>query len=240
MVLPPIRRPLAVLLAALIVLSGTLIGVGAARGFPGAGSDQPAPRPLTYVAIGASDSVGVGANAPETEGWVPVLHGRLPRDSRLVNLGVSGSLTRQALDQQLPVAVDSDPDVVTVWLAVNDLNARVPLERYGAELDTLLRTLREQTRATILVGNIPDVSDVPVYQGVDREQLGREIDRWNAAIARAVERNGARVVDLHAAWNELAEHPEYVGRDGFHPSTEGHRRLAGIFYTAAAQHLDLG
>ena len=30
-------------------------------------------RPLTYVAIGASDAVGVGAKEPETEGWVPRL-----------------------------------------------------------------------------------------------------------------------------------------------------------------------
>jgi lysophospholipase L1-like esterase len=196
-------------------------------------------RPLTYVALGASDSVGVGANVPELESWVSVLHGELPPGSRLVNLGVSGTLLREAIDQQLPVALDSDPDLVTVWLAVNDLNARVPLERYAAELDRLLSALRQGTHATILVGNIPDVARLPAYQQVDRRVVRAEVDRWNASIAEVVARHGAELVDLHAGWQELAEHPEYVGRDGFHPSTEGHRRLAGIFRDAVVQRTDM-
>jgi acyl-CoA thioesterase I len=196
-------------------------------------------RPLTYVALGASDSVGVGANLPEAESWVSVLHGQFPPGSRLVNLGVSGTLLREAIDQQLPVALDSDPDLVTVWLAVNDLNARVPLERYTAELDTLLGALRQGTHAAILVGNVPDVARLPAYQQVGRQAIRTEVDRWNASIAELVARHGAELVDLHAGWRELAEHPEYIGRDGFHPSTEGHRRLAGIFLDAVVQRTDL-
>ena len=202
-------------------------------------SESAAARPLTYVAIGASDTVGVGATAPDQESWPAVLHGRLPAGSRLVNLGISGSLLRQALEQQLPVAVDSDPDLVTVWLAVNDLNARVPLDRYRGELDLLLGTLRAETGAVVLVGNVPDVARVPVYQQVDREQLRREVDRWNAAIAEVVEAHGAVLVDLHGTWHELAEHPEYVARDGFHPSTEGYRRLAEIFLNTLQQRTTL-
>src|SRR5262245_58179484 len=98
---------------------------------------QPTPRPLTYAAIGASDRAGGGANAPDQESWPAVLQRKLPAGSRLVNLGISGSLLHQALDQQLPIAVDSEPDLVTVWLAVNDYAARVPLEQYAADLDAL-------------------------------------------------------------------------------------------------------
>ncbi len=195
----------------------------------------PPPRPLTLVAIGASDTVGVGATTPETEGWVPVLHRQLPEGSRLVNVGVSGSLLRQALDQQLPVALDSDPDVVTVWLAVNDLNARVPLDRYRVELDTLLRTLRRETRARVLVGNVPDITTVPIYRSLDPATLRAEVAAWNQVIAVVAARNEATLVDLHATWKELAAHPEYVAADGFHPSTAGHRRLADVFLTAIPQ-----
>ena len=206
---------------------------------PGQSAKPEATRPLTYVAIGASDSVGVGANIPESEGWVPVLHAHLPSGSRLVNLGVSGTLLKQAVEQQLPVALDSDPDLVTVWLAVNDLNARVPLERYSAELNTLLGALRERTNAVILVGNVPDVSRVPVYQQVDRELMAREVARWNASIADAAAKNGAVLVDLHARWQELSEHPEYIGRDGFHPSADGYRRLAEVFLDTLAGRTDI-
>ena len=69
---------------------------------------------------------------------MPRFGASLGHDVQIVNLGVSGSTLAQALDEQVGPAVDARPEVITVWLAVNDLNARVPLERYTADLDTLL------------------------------------------------------------------------------------------------------
>ena len=227
-----LRRLSAPVLALLSVLAAGSIILTVWR--TGSGPTDAAARPLTYVALGASDSVGVGATVPDRESWVAVLHARLPAGSRLVNLGVSGSLLRQALDQQLPVALDADPDLVTVWLAVNDLNARVPLDRYSSDLDGLLKSLRERTSATILVGNVPDLSTLPA---ASRMNLA-PIPRWNAAIEETVARNGAQLVDLRDAWREVAEHPEYVSSDGFHPSTAGYVRLAERFYEAAAPRLE--
>jgi len=192
-------------------------------------------RPLVYVALGASDAVGVGATDPATDGWVPQLHSKMPPGTQLVNLGVSGSLLRDALTQQLPVAVDVQPDIVTVWLAVNDFNARVPLEDYTAQLDTLLRELRQRTSARIAVANVPDLSVVPAYRAIDPRVLRAEIARWNEAIARVCRQHGVLLVDLSGTWQELAANPDYVSTDGFHPSSTGYRRLAEIFWEAMVQ-----
>ncbi len=159
----------------------------------------------------------------------------LPDGSRFVNLGVSGSLIRQALDQQLPVALDAAPDLVTVWLAVNDYGARVPLPRYASDLDQLLGTLRAQTRASVLVGNIPDLGVLPVAARFDL----RDIERWNRAIGELTSRHGAALVDLQPVWQEVVQHPEYISSDGFHPSATGYQRLADVFYTEAARSLGL-
>jgi acyl-CoA thioesterase I len=191
---------------------------------------QPA-RPLTYVALGASDAVGVGAKDPEAEGWVPRFGARLGPNVHIVNLGVSGSTLGQALDEQLGPALDAQPDVVTVWLAVNDVNARVPLEKYGAALDTLLGQL-EATHARVLVGNVPDLSGLAAYRGVDPAPLEAEVDRWNAVIANVVGQHGATLVDLHARWRDIVDHPEYLSADGFHPSTSGYQALADVFAEA--------
>jgi lysophospholipase L1-like esterase len=190
---------------------------------------------LTYVAIGASDTVGVGADSPERESWPAVLWRRLPPGSRLVNLGVSGSLLHDALAQQAPVAVDMNPDLITVWLAVNDYTGRVKLDQYASDLDTLLGELRSQTSAAILVGNLPDLSALPIAARLDLQ----DIDRWNTTIAAVVTRHQATLVDLHDTYREIEAHPEYISSDGFHPSTSGYQRLADMFYAAAAQQLPL-
>jgi acyl-CoA thioesterase-1 len=194
-----------------------------------------APKPLTYVAIGASDTVGVGAGVPETESWPAVLWRRLPPGSKLVNLGISGSLVRQARTQQVPVAVDAHPDLVTVWLSVNDYIARVPLDQYAADLDGLLAALRDGTDAPILVGNVPDLGALPIAARLDL----RDVDRWNTAIAEIVARHQATLVDLRGTWREVADHPDYISADGFHPSTSGYRRLADVFYDVAAEQVGL-
>jgi lysophospholipase L1-like esterase len=217
----------------LLALPGVLL-LGAACGRD-ADTARSAPRPLTYVAIGASDSAGVGANAPDQESWPAVLQRKLPDGSKLVNLGVSGSLLHQAIDQQLPVALDSGPDLVTVWLAVNDYAAQVPLDRYAADLDTLLGQLRAGTEAAVLVGNVPDLSALPSASRFDL----RDVERWNAAIDESTGRHGATLVDLRATWREVKEHPEYISSDGFHPSTIGYQKLAELFYASAVTALGL-
>lgn len=190
-----------------------------------------AARPLTYVAIGASDAVGVGAANPETEGWVPRFGAKLGANTRVVNLGVSGSTLGQALQEQLGPALDAQPDVVTVWLCVNDLNAGVPLVSYAADLDLLLSQL-ETTNARVLIGNVPDLAQLAAYRGTDPAPLQAEVARWNAAIADAAARHGDTLVDLYSHWQEAVQHPEYLSADGFHPSSDGYKALADVFVAA--------
>lgn len=216
-------------------LSRIVVGILLLSLLAACGSKDAAGPTGVYVAIGASDTVGVGAGDPETEGWVPRLHASMPRGTRLVNVGVSGARISGALDQQLPVALAAKPSVVTVWLAVNDLKGGVSLASYERDLDTLLGKLRG-TGAVVAVGNIPDLSqlDVPeealrAYGVSGRAALRAETARWNAAISRVARRHGAILVDIHARWKELKAHPEYIGADGFHPSSQGYARLATLW-----------
>src|SRR5262249_51598434 len=137
----------------------------------------------------------------------------------------------------LPVALDAMPDLVTVWLAVNDFNARVPLEEYAADLDELLAGLSSRGHTQVAVANIPDLALVPVYAAVPPDVLRAEIGHWNAAIADAAARHGAILVDLYPLTPELLDRRDLVGPDGFHPSDAGHRRLAEVMLSALQPHL---
>ncbi|HEV1996785.1 MAG TPA: hypothetical protein VGR61_01455, partial [Candidatus Dormibacteraeota bacterium] len=59
--------------------------------------------------------------------------------------------------------------------------------------------------------------------------INASVDAYNVAIAAVVKQEGAELVDLHAQGEVPVDHPEYVGIDGFHPSTPGHAAVAGAF-----------
>jgi lysophospholipase L1-like esterase len=96
------------------------------------------------------------------------------------------------------------------------------------DLDSLLGQL-ETTHARVLVGNVPDLGRVAAYRGIDPGPLTAEVDRWNRVIADISARHGATLVDLYSRWHEIAQHPEYLSADGFHPSSEGYQALADVF-----------
>lgn len=195
---------------------------------------------LVYVAVGASDSVGIGADAPSRDGWPEVLRrDHLPEGAELVNLAVSGATVQQALDVQLHPAVEAEPDVVTVWLNVNDLAQLVPVPVYETRLGELVRGLRRQGETLVLVANTPPLDHLPAVRsfGVSAEQVNAAVAAYNEAIARVVADTGAVLVDLHAAGlaaRQDGSEASLVSADGLHPSTRGHAMIAEQFGRAYA------
>ena len=185
---------------------------------------------VRYVAIGASDTVGVGAVDPARGSWPARIAALLPRGAAYVNLGVSGSLALQAQREQLPGAVAQRPTVVTVWLAVNDLNATIDPASYQDALGAIVDGLVQGTSAMIFVGNVPDLRGVPVYASVDKARLLAGITAYNDAIARVAARSATRVfvVDLFTGSAALVS-TATVATDGFHPSDAGYQLIADRF-----------
>ena len=211
--------------------------VGATR--TSAPTSTPTASPTTavdvvrYVAIGASDTVGVGAADPATGSWPARVAALLPPGSAYVNLGVSGSVAVQAKEQQLPGAIAQRPTVVSVWLAVNDMNATIEPASYRAALASIVDGLVGGTSATIFVGNVPDVRGVPAYKDADLAKLAALIGAYNEAIASVVDAHPGRavLVDLYTGSAALVSTITVSG-DGFHPSDEGYRLIAERFAAA--------
>ncbi len=191
--------------------------------------------PVTYVALGASDAVGVGSNEPGSQGYVPLLAARLQKGSHLLNLGVSGIRLRGALTQELPLALGTSPNLITIWLVVNDFVGGVPYNDYMKDLDSLLQQLRAGTKARIVMANLPDLTRLPALAGQSSTQKTKtiaEIKRWNASIATIAARYSVTLVDLFSHESQLTAHPEYISGDGFHPSPSGYVQLSNYFWDA--------
>ncbi len=187
----------------------------------------------TYVAIGASDTFGIGTDDPYTENWPSDLVVLLKQHIHLINLGIPGITVHDALTSELPIALDAHPTLITVWLAVNDLAANVSVSNYSRDLNTLLGRLRAAAPgARIAVANVPNLTDVPFFAHTDPVTLDGEIAAYNMVIASAATRSHAILVDLSGQGYNLQTHPEYISKDGLHPSDIGYFQLAQLFYNA--------
>ena len=185
----------------------------------------PIGAPVTYVAIGGGETLGLGARHPIAEAWPQVLfRTSLPVQSVFFSVASDGATTAQAVEDQLPLAIQLNPTVVTVWLSTADLAHRVPAPEYEANLRALLRGLRAGGVARVLVANVPPPEPNPTEPVLTRE-LGGRIDAYNAAVARVVAAEGAELVDLHAGG------PLSTSDDGIHLSTAGHVEIARTFAT---------
>ncbi len=225
-----------------------LVAAGCSGGRPDTIKGEALPPPFTYVAVGASETVGVGADDPATGSWPNVFYRTaLTRSATLVNVGESGATVRQTLERKLPAALAEQPRLVTVWLNVNDLVRLVPVDEYERDLSTLVRALRRGGAADVLVAGMPPVADLPVVRAClpggtgcrlpsrlpSAEVVAERVAAYDAAIRRVAAAEGAFVVDLAAAAGG-EDKAGLVAADGFHPSDEGHRRVAQAFGQALA------
>jgi len=206
-------------------------GTKAAPACRGGACDQRTQSKLTYVAIGASDTFGLGTDDPYSQSWASDLAVELGHRFRLVNLGIPGAVMHSALGLELPVALDAHPDLVTIWLGVNDIADNVPVSSYARDLDRLLSRLQAgMPHVRIALANIPDITLLPHFRPYDPQVLHKRIRDYNAAIANNVERHHVILVDLSAFNDVIKNHPEYISRDGFHPNFLGYLQLAEVFY----------
>lgn len=206
-------------------------------------TQSPPHTQLNYVALGASDGWGTGARDPDEQNWPVDLAHKLGNQTHLVNLGIPGITLHDALNVELPVALDVHPNLVTIWLAVDDLLANTPLDSYTHDLDLLLTRLETTTPdGHIALANIPDLTLLPRFRTEDqttKASLQSQVTAYNASIAEVAQHHQVMLIDLYKEWSLIANHPEYISSDGFHPSTRGYAQLAEIFYQTLKTIADL-
>ena len=185
---------------------------------------------VLYVALGASDAFGVGAE-PVDNGYVYRIRAALDRQIdqvNLINLGIPGAEADRVADSaRIFLETRARPDIVTVWTGANDVIGGRLAADFEADLRALLKRLRDDTDAYVVIANIPDLTQLPRFRA--RPQPTVTLDRvraFNAAIARQAERYDVKLVDLFA---QPVERALVSDVDGFHPSNAGHARIARHF-----------
>lgn len=200
-------------------------------------SDKPMTSgPIVYVAVGDSTGAGVGAREG---GYVARLSKRIEErrpGSKLVNLCVSGATTQDLIRDQLERAVASDPDLVTIGIGINDIGHGLTLDQFAKNYEEILSTVKQKTRARIVVTNIPDISSAPRIPGPMRSEYQQRIVQYCQRLEEIANRYGVTIFDVYSITKqELPSHPEYFSADGFHPSDRGYELWATAMWPTVAR-----
>jgi len=206
---------------------------------------------FVYVAMGASLALGAGADPP-SKGYVYLIGDRLRQKFPNVcvrNLAVGGKTTQHARDEQLPVALTLHPDLITYSAGLNDLQYGVPVETARDNTEFILKTLREQTKAKIIMTRmsvaekLPALSvDVPKFQARKGNLSHERVEAYNQAYTELAQKYGATLVDVGAILDPAmteADIDKLFSYDGMHPNNLGHQKVADVFWPAITSALGI-
>ncbi len=193
----------------------------------------------TYVALG--DSTGVGVGARRGGGYPARLTARLARAGqplRLVNLCVSGARAVDVEVGQLRRALAASPALVTLGVGINDVTRATDPDEFAGAFDRVAEALAG-TGAPVVVVNVPDIALSPLAIGGEaRALIHARVVAVNERIAATARRHGFALVDLHAATEEeLARGSGLLSEDRFHPSDRGYERWTDLMLPAVERAL---
>ena len=176
-------------------------------------------RPVRYVALGDSYTIGTSVEAHER--FPDQLVARLGSRLELVaNLGVNGYTSADLIRDELPPLAGLAPGFVTVLIGVNDVVQRVPLERYEANAGRILDAVLAVVPADhVVVVAVPDYTVTPAGGDYgDPRQQHDAIVAVNATMARLAAARGIAFVEIFDISLEAGTDRSLVAVDGLHPS----------------------
>lgn len=224
----------------LVLSLGLAVGLGLLDGPAGSAFGQAATsKPLKVLALGDSITKAVRPGVAPTETFESYLESELTRlgfATEVVNAGIGGERTDQALKRLEELLRQHQPRVVLIMYGANDSyvdqgakSSRLSAEGFEENLVKLARQCREQGAQPILMTS-PRYAPkhAPNGLGEDPDVRLAEYMTRTRAVAREL---GLPLVDHHEHWaRALAGGFDIQAwtTDGLHPNPRGHQELANV------------
>jgi acyl-CoA thioesterase-1 len=172
---------------------------GGIKNYPSAGKD--------IVAFGDSLIFGQGASNAD-KNFVSLLSGRI--DERIINLGIPGNTTQNALDR-INELERYNPKVVILLLGGNDYLQKVPIEQTFKNLGEIIQKIQSKGSVVLLLG---------VRGGLLNDKFDTEFEKISSKY------HTAYVSDVLSG---LITNMQYMS-DAVHPNDLGYQKIADRVY----------
>ena len=195
---------------------------------------------IRYAVIGDSYSIGEGASLNES--WPAVLTRHLNAEALPVDLvanpSITGWTTKDAIDRELPIFIESKPSFASLQIGVNDwvqgVDEAIFRKRFTFLLDQMLSVLPDKKR--MLVVTIPDFSVTPTGPRYARgRDISKGISRFNQIVTEEAKNRGLTIVDVFPLSKKMASDKSLVAADGLHPSAKEYAEWEKIIFPAALE-----
>lgn len=144
----------------------------------------------------------------------------------VANYGVSGETASNGA-RRFPAVIESvNPEVVLLLEGANDLNAlgTSGIATAAAAMESMAREARLHN-SQVFLATLP-----PARPGGKNAISESTIQAYNSRLASIAVSEHAILVDLYGGM--LAGVSAYIGTDGLHPTEEGYKKIANIFFSA--------
>ena len=195
---------------------------------------------IRYAVIGDSYSIGEGASPNES--WPAVLTRHLNAEALSVDLvanpSITGWTTKDAIDREFPIFIESKPSFASLQIGVNDwvqgVDEAIFRKRFTFLLDQMLSVLPDKKR--MLVVTIPDFSVTPTGPRYARgRDISKGISRFNQIVTEEAKNRGLTIVDVFPRSKKMASDKSLVAADGLHPSAKEYAEWEKIIFPAALE-----
>ena len=195
---------------------------------------------IRYLALGDSYTIGTGLE-DEAQSFPSLLAGRLKDetgiDVTLVNLGVNGYTTTDLIREELPVARDARPELVSILIGANDIVQGSDEATYRSRLQQIYQAIKQLgvPAARVMAISIPDFSPLPGAAPLGSpSQLRARIDAFNEIARTEATAAGFRYMDIAEISRRTNRGDNWLAGDGLHPGPTQHRAFADDLWSAAA------
>jgi lysophospholipase L1-like esterase len=197
-------------------------------------------KPIRYVAIGDSYTIGEGASPNES--WPALLTRHLNEHGLPVELvanpSVTGWTSQQAIDRELPIFLKEKPNFGTLLIGVNDWVQGVAPDTFRKNftllVDQMLGVVLEKNR--LLIVTIPDFGVTPTGPKYARgRNISEGIASFNKIISEEASKRDLQVIDIFELSKKMGSDRSLVAADGLHPSAREYAKWEEIIFPAALQ-----
>ena len=189
------------------------------------------------MALGDSYTIGTGLK-DESQNFPSLLARRLTEetgiDVALVNLAVNGYTTTDLIREELPVAHDLQPELVSILIGANDVVQGASEADYRIRLGAIYDAVASTGLAAkrVLVLSIPDFSGLPGAAPFgSATELRARIDAFNDVAQSEAASRGFLYEDITAVSREGNDASDWLAADGLHPGPAQHRAIADQLWT---------